>query len=386
MLNKRFGGFSLFYRKSGIYIICIAVLFFLIGLLTTIAPAYRLSSETISRWTSDIDSSSFLYLMGMENRGFQEAYPKEKELPKVSTTLFHIMTNIKPSDPRSLLGQELPGFDSFGSKIIVAGEGTDYANLTLESSPPLDEVLKDRHAISGDEDEEKEVKKEEPKKAKQTTGNRKVAFIYNTHNREAFLPQMPSSTKPDEAYHKSVNISKVSARFEKRLQENGLGTARDNSDFMSILNKRGWGYGQSYAASRSVVEAAVSGNKDLEYIFDIHRDSLPRQHTTKTIKGKGYGQIMFVVGADHPNYEKNLRLATKLHYKLEEKYKGLSRGVIQKAGAGTNGIFNQDLSGNAVLVEIGGYENSLDEVYRTADVLAEVFSEYYWNAEKVNAK
>lgn len=383
MLKRRFGGFSLLYKKSGIYIVSIIVLFFLIGLLTTIAPAYRISSDTISRWTSDIDSSAFLYMMGMENRSFQAVFPKEKELPKISTTLFHIATNIKPSDPRSLLGKELPGFDSFGSKIIVAGEGTDYANLTLESSPPLDEVLKERHAIS--DDEEKEEEKPE-KKAERTTGKRKVAFIYNSHNRESYLPQLPTSTKPDEAYHKTVNISKVSARFEKRLQENGIGTERDTSDFMSILNERGWGYGKSYAASRDVVEAAVKNNKDIEYIFDMHRDSLPRKSTTKTIDGKAYGQILFVVGADHPNYEKNLKLATKLHYELEEKYKGISKGVIQKAGAGTNGIFNQDLSGNAILAEIGGYENSLEEVYRTSDALAEVFSEYYWDGAKVNAK
>jgi len=381
MVNKNGGFLQPLYKRSGMYLASVVVLFFLIGLLTTIAPAYRLSSEAISRWTSDIDSSAFLYMIGMENRVFKKAYPEDKELPKISTTLFHIATNIKPSDPRSLLGQEIPGFASFGSKIIVAGEGTDYANLSVESSPPLDEVLKERHAIV---EEDKEEKKEPEKKAEQTTGKRKVAFIYNSHNRESFLPQMPTSTKPDEAYHKTVNISKVSARFEKRLQESGIGTERDTSDFMDILNQRGWGYGKSYAASRDVVQAAVSSNKDLEYVFDIHRDSLPRNKTTKTINGKTYGQIIFVVGADHPNYEKNLRLATKLHYKIEEKYKGLSKGVIQKAGAGTNGIFNQDLSGNAVLAEMGGYENSLEEVYNSADVLAEVFTEFYWDGAKVN--
>lgn len=37
------------------------------------------------------------------------------------------------------------------------------------------------------------------------------------------------------------------------------------------------------------------------------------------------------------------------------------------------------------MIEFGGVENRLNELYRTADALAEVFSEYYWQAEKVNA-
>lgn len=377
--TRRFGKL---YRKSGFYLAGMICLFFGIGILTTISPAYRLSSETIARWTSDIDSSTLLYLMGTENRSFQEAFPKERTHPKISSTLFQIITNIKPDDPKSLLGQELPGFASFGSKIVVAGEGTDFTSLSIESSPPLDEVLKDRHAVM----DEEETEEKEQKESKRTTGNRNVVFIYNSHNRESFLPQLPDSTKPDQAYHREVNISKVSKRFEKVLNENGIGTEIDNTDFMSILNQNGWGYWKSYDASRSVVKEAVASNKDLKYIFDIHRDSLPRKLTTKTIAGQDYAQIMFVVGADHPNYEKNLQLATKLHYRLEKRHKGLSRGVIQKAGAGTNGIFNQDLSGNSVLVEIGGYDNSLQEVYRSAEILAEEFSALYWDAEKVDKR
>ncbi|MDY0396730.1 stage II sporulation protein P [Virgibacillus halophilus] len=37
-----------------------------------------------------------------------------------------------------------------------------------------------------------------------------------------------------------------------------------------------------------------------------------------------------------------------------------------------------------MLLEVGGIDNKLEEVYHTADALADVFSEYYWDAEKVN--
>lgn len=373
--------FKSVYKRGGIFLLCFVLLFFSIGILTTIAPTYRLSSDTISKWTSDLDSRTLLYLFGTENRYFKKAIPKDEEMPKITTTLFQVLTNIKPDDPKSLLGQELPGFKSFGNKIIIAGDGTNYANLSIESSPPLEDVLKDREAIN----EEKEVETPPEKKTpKLTTGEKQPVFIYSTHNRESFLPHLPKSTTPNEAHHKEVNITKVAEHFNKSLQDQGVGAKQDSADIMTMLNEKDMNYSQSYKMSRNVVKEALATNKDIKYVFDIHRDSLPRKQTTLEINGKNHAKLLFVVGSDHPNYEKNLQLATKLHYLIEKRHKGLSRGVIQKGGAGSDGIYNQDISGNAVLVEMGGYDNKLEELYRSADVLADVFSEYFWDAEKVN--
>jgi len=119
-------------------------------------------------------------------------------------------------------------------------------------------------------------------------------------------------------------------------------------------------------------------------MFDIHRDSLPYEKTTIKKDGKSYATLLFVIGAENKNYEKNLKLATTLHYMLEEKMPGLSRGVITKEGPRSNGVYNQDLLETALLIEVGGYDNHLEELYRTIDIFAEVFSDYYWGAEKVS--
>ncbi|NAP01655.1 stage II sporulation protein P, partial [Halomonas sp. MG34] len=124
---------------------------------------------------------------------------------------------------------------------------------------------------------------------------------------------------------------------------------------------------------------------EIQYVFDLHRDSIAREKTTKKLNGENYARIMFVVGLEHPNHEKNLKVATELHHLIEKKYPGLSRGVITKAGAGVNGIYNQDLTENALLVEVGGVGNNMDELYRSADAIADVFGEFYWDAEKVDA-
>src|SRR5699024_11527237 len=94
-----------------------------------------------------------------------------------------------------------------------------------------------------------------------------------------------------------ANISKVSDRLAKTLKENGIGTNVDNTDVMNVLSDKGWEYSQSYDASRDIVEEAVAGNKDIQYVFDLHRDSIHRDKTTKEIDGKDYAKILFVIGA-----------------------------------------------------------------------------------------
>lgn len=368
------------FRRSGLYITStILLLFILIGFLTTIQPAYRISSETITKWTSDIDSIAFLNLISMESRAFENAYPEEEAFPSLSSTFMQVVTSIKPKDPRSLLGNEIPGFSIYDSQILIAGEGTDYTTLPYESSPPLEEVLRDREAIVETEEEEVEEKNEEG----MTTGERKVVYLYNSHTRESFLPHLPDVTNPNLAHHSEVNITMVSDRLAKSLEAKGIGSQVEKTDIGKLLDEKGMEYWQSYTASREVVKEAFAANQEILFSFDLHRDSSHRELTTKQINGKDYAKIMFVIGEDHPNYEKNLKLATELHYLLEEKYPGLSRGVLRKGGAGTDGVFNQDLTENAILLEFGGVDNHLDELYRSADAFAEVFSEYYWDAESV---
>ncbi|UFT97831.1 stage II sporulation protein P [Radiobacillus kanasensis] len=371
------------YKKGSLLIISIGLLFLFIGILTSIKPAYRLSSNTINEWTRQIDGASFLYFMGMENRLFEEAFPESKDPLSVSNLMFQMATSLKPNDPRTLLGRELPGFDAYNGKIIVAGEGTDYTNLPIESAAPLDVVLEDREAKMPEEEVEQPPEQSNDTNGQPTTGDRNVVFLYTTHNRESFLPHLPEGTSKDEAYHSEVNISKVSNRLASSLKSQGIGSQVDHTDFMNVLNQKGWEYWQSYTASKPIVEEALATNKNIQYIFDIHRDSQGKEETTTTIDGKSYARFFFIVGSDNPDNETNLKLATDLHNKLNEMYPGISRGVKTQGGSGFNGVYNQDLSDQSVIVEIGGVENNMKELYRSADALAKVFSEYYWQAEKV---
>ena len=48
---------------------------------------------------------------------------------------------------------------------------------------------------------------------------------------------------------------------------------------------------------------------------------------------------------------------------------------IQKEGPGVNGIYNQDLSENIILLEVGANENTIEEVTNTLDIISQVIKE-----------
>jgi len=363
-----------------LWIVMLLFLFSLIGL-TASLPIYRSSGSMVTNFTSQWKSPIFSYFFSMENRQFATIHQEEVRPIRWSDFLLQLATNIKPDDARSLLGRELPGFYAYDQKIIVAREGTSYADLPIESAPPINVVLEERDAIT--EDEERNETPDE--QLEQTTEGRDVVFIYNTHNRESFLPHLDNTDDPNAAFHQEVNVTMVSDRLKDSLVAKGIGAQVDHTDFTSVLHENGWEYWQSYQASKPVVEEALAGNSDIQYVFDIHRDSRRKEATTTTINGEGYASLFFIIGKDYQDNQKNIEMATKIHQMLEEKYPGLSLGVIEMGGSGRNGVYNQNLSDNAILIEFGGVDNTLNELYRSADALAEVFADYYWDAAAVQA-
>lgn len=345
-------------------------------MMTTAKPSARITSYLFTTWTNNAEQSLFSLLLGFENKAFAIMNEQDAKGFHLTDALFQLTTSIRMDDYKSLLGKEVPGFSTYERNVIIAGQNfNDELFLSHESGPPIEKILEEREAI--DEDKEQT----DPK---QGIESKKVVFLYNSHNRESFLPHLPKETIADHAYHREVNITKVSKYLANRLEEKGIGTSVDETDIMNILHEKGWSYWQSYQASRPVVEAAMKQQKDLQYIFDIHRDSLPYKKTTKEINGTPYARMLFVIGAENKKYEKNLALATTLHYLIEDKYPGLSKGVVTKEGPNSNGVYNQDLLENSLLIEVGGYENKLEELYRTMDVFADVFYSHYLDAEPVN--
>ena len=89
--------------------------------------------------------------------------------------------------------------------------------------------------------------------------------------------------------------------------------------------------------------------------------------------------ILFLIGLENANYQENLDFTNKISDLLNQKVKGLSKGIYKKEGPLVNGVYNQDFSNRVILIEVGGNENTIDEVYRSLIVLGEVLDEVIKN-------
>ncbi|WP_410982296.1 stage II sporulation protein P [Bacillus cereus] len=356
--------------------------FFLISMMVTSLKETK--SAYLYNWLNELSMNGYMYVIGKENHYFTQEYRNLNQDFSISSFLFSTATNIRFDDVRSFVGKELPGFGKYDTEIVIAGEGTDYSNLPIESSVPLEELVKERTGETGQVP--KTDTNKEKKEPAQTTGKRQVAFIYHSHSWESYLPLLNLTNNPNanKATSSVTNISIFGDRFREQLENEGIGAVLDKTDVGKRLISRGLNDTSSYKMSREIVQEAMAGNKELQYFFDLHRDSARKNVTTKAIGDKSYAKLAFVIGKGNKNYAQNLQLATALHEAINKKYPGVSRGVIQKGFQTGNGVYNQDLSGQAILIEVGGVDNTSEELNRSIDVLAKAFSEYFWQAEKVN--
>jgi len=202
-------------------------------------------------------------------------------------------------------------------------------------------------------------------------------YIYHTHNRESWknVARDTSGTKVDDM---EENITLVGKRLGQLLQDQGISALSGNDDFTGRLKQENLTFAQSYKLSRKAVDKARTTYPSLSYFFDIHRDAnISRDKTTTIIEGKAYARIMFVIGTAHAAYEENKAFAEVMDALLNEKYPGLSRGVLTKSAQQGDGEYNQSFSPGSLLLEIGGTNNTLQESLNTAEAFADVFATYY---------
>lgn len=196
-----------------------------------------------------------------------------------------------------------------------------------------------------------------------------IIYLYNSHQTEEY--------KPSNYAEFSVNPTVIMNNYilEDIFNKNGLKTVVEENSIKEILNNNNWNYNYSYKASRILLEESIIKYPSLKYFIDIHRDSLPKEKTTITINNKDYAKVIFLIGLENPKYEENLEFTEKINNKMNELYPGLSKGIYKKGGPGVNGVYNQDFSKYTILIEVGGYENTTNEVLNTSIAFSKCFME-----------
>ena len=215
----------------------------------------------------------------------------------------------------------------------------------------------------------------EDKKLKQVSkedvlsSDKPTIYLYNSHDTEEYKP----SSFAEYSVMPTVKLSDYI--LKEKLEDNGFCVLIEEQSISSIRSSLGLNYAGSYEASRVLMEQAKEKYPSLVYFIDIHRDSLNHDRTTLTYNEKNYAKVMFLVGLENPTYDGNLDFSTMISESINSKVPELSKGIYKKEGVGVNGVYNQDFSNRTILIEIGGPENTIDEVYETLLVLSEVLTE-----------
>lgn len=197
-----------------------------------------------------------------------------------------------------------------------------------------------------------------------------LIYLYNSHQLENY------NNYNLEIYGITPNVLMASYLLKEKLNERGLSTIVEDTNLTEFITLNNWSYNNSYKASRIFLLDKKNTYPSLKYFIDIHRDSVNREISTVKISNQNYARILFVVGLEHNKYQKNLDFTNKLNDISNKLYPGLSRGILKKSGEGVDGIYNQDVNENVILIEIGGIDNNIEEVLNTINALCDILQRY----------
>lgn len=290
------------------------------------------------------------------------------ESSEVAAFILRLVTGIQLGDPATLLAEGMPPIGDDRAVLFRTALANAKQVTPKDYVPPKTAMNNDIAPL--------------PTATPMPTPDASIAmknrvFIYHSHNRESYLPALKGVTDLNAAYDENVNVTLVGKRLANQLRYKGIGTIVSTQDYKT--SEKTFNYINSYRYSLKSIQQASASHKDLAYYIDIHRDSQRRAHTTATIAGQTYAQVYFIIGYKNTHWKQNERLANTIHQQLEKQYPGISRGVWGKNTG--NAEYNQSFSPNSILIEVGGAENTIEECYRTADILGNVISTIIWGSD-----
>lgn len=359
---------------------------------------------------ASLSSGFFMELLGMEVPHLPKGdEPSAFSANKVTSFVFELLTSVDPGDPKSLLSREVPGLAADDPVLLRVGSG-GAKGAPADYHPGTDELasgegsgispeagLDEADPSQGTEDPGvKPSPSPEATAAPDASGTGgakdnggsgnsaedtaiKRILIYHSHPREAYNPLLGAQSDNPSSSVPSKNVMMVGSYITKQLEKRGIGTVHAQEDYATKVPDYNWNF--SYKYSRMTIKSALAGNEEMTQLIDIHRDSQRHGKTTAEIGGKSYAQVYFILGHANKDWKKNEAFANEIHQLLEKNYPGLSRGIWGKSsGNGNNGEYNQSLSPNSVLIEVGGIDNTAEELKRTAEVLADAIADVYWSS------
>lgn len=313
------------------------------GYVILIYFSFSFSYYFSTRYSNVVSNEEFINLLLSDT---DISYLYDREPNKIVSKTMNMLFNIDLAKPSTILNSTILKYGSSNNEDdnneeIVLEDG----NVSIEEAESASSYIEDPNPSSNSEP---------------------IVYLYNSHQLENY------SSEYLKIYGITPNVQMGSYLLKERLNEGGISTIVEETDITNALKSKGWAYYKSYDVTRELIVKAKEEYPSLKYFIDIHRDSISKSATTINIGDKYYAKILFVLGLEYDTYEQNLILMEQVNNKAQELYPGLSRGILKKEGQNVNGVYNQDIDSNVILIEVGTVDNTIEEVYNTMNALSEV--------------
>lgn len=202
-----------------------------------------------------------------------------------------------------------------------------------------------------------------------------LVLIVHTHATEAY-----TAADGDEYFGNyrttdvRYNVVRVGQALADRLNENGISTLHDTT-----LNDEP-GYYDAYERTAAVIAGYLEAYPSIQMVIDVHRDAVTLDDGSEMavpcrLDGRDAAQLMLVMGTDvagleHPDWKSNLSMALKIQAHCERVAPGCFRQMSLRAER-----YNEHLTPNSILLEVGAAGNTLREAIAAAEFFADRLTE-----------
>jgi len=191
------------------------------------------------------------------------------------------------------------------------------------------------------------------------TEDKKIG-LYMTHNDESFI--IGDGT---DSIYGAGGIHDIAKELAYQLENYNINIILDET--LHIPHDS-----SAYVRSRPTTIRLL--NEEVNALFDIHRDGVPRSHYITSVNDIERCQIRIVVGLSNANRERNLELARYLIQVGDELYPWLFKDIYM-----AKNTYNQDLSSKCLLFEMGTYTMEKDMVLDSTAELSNIINTTLFN-------
>ncbi|MBS7263489.1 MAG: stage II sporulation protein P [Eubacteriales bacterium] len=292
----------------------------------------------------------------LQNNIFTADYQGEERDGSLFSAVTKLMLNVDFREPTSILVYQLHDFDT--ARTSRGYEITPNGEIVYDGTRVLSEVI----------DVEIKKIKDEWQPAPPKEDKRPLVYIYHTHTHEAYDPAGYDYREVERWRTKDndYNVVAVGTALTSALEELGISVIHDTTDFE--LNDYGGAYPRSLSALKK-----VKTEYDPAIYIDLHRNAYfenAEKSRAFSFEGQSMAYMMCVIGtgektAEKPQWRENYKLARK----LTDEMNAQAPGICYEPSV-WEGRYNQHISTDSVLIEVGHNLNTIDEAKRSMTYLA----------------